>query len=526
MLNRTLMFLPVLAAAAAIGLTTHAPAQLLPPDAPDAQPPRPPLPPAEQAPEDVRASVVKIHTTARLPSLFQPWRKESGRESTGTGVIIDGNKILTNAHVVAYASQVYVQAHQSADKIPAKVIAFAPGVDLALIELTDGHDDFFEGRPALPFADELPRIRGDVSAFGYPVGGSDLSVTRGIVSRIEVAGYNHGHIGLRIQVDAALNPGNSGGPAMIDNQIVGLVFSGMGSADNIGYLIPVEEIKSFLDDAADGAYDGRPELEVGSLQTLENQALRDKLGLDRQTTGMLLTKLPGGLDSPLEPWDVITHIGEHDVDNEGNCSIRSDLRGDFRYFVHTSVDEQGNVPLTVFRDGQSIQIEVPARIDPPALMPSIALHGDYPRYFIYGPLCFSQVTNELASALPAQYIQIFNYIKSPLVTRVGDRPAFEGEELVIVAAPMFDHRITKGYDRHHLAILSKINGQEVTNLASVGTILGAIEDEYVVFEFAGDITETLVFKRSDIEAATEDILGDNGIRYQASEDLRHLLPEE
>jgi hypothetical protein len=235
--------------------------------------------------------------------------------------------------------------------------------------------------------------------------------------------------------------------------------------------------------------------------------------------------LPKDLDSPLKPWDVITHIGEYDIDNEGNCSIRSDLRGDFRYFVHDVVDEDGNVPLTIVRDGETMQISVPAQIDPPSLMPSIAVHGDYPRYYIYGPLCFSQATNELASALPAQYIQLFNYIDSPLVTRIGDRPAFPDEELVIVAAPMFDHPITKGYDRHHLAILSKINGQDVTNLESVGTILNSLEDEYVIFEFAGTVTETLVFKRSEVEAATEDILGDNGIRYQASEDLRHLVVE-
>lgn len=484
------------------------------------------LRPPDQASEDVRKSVVKIHTTARLPSLFQPWRKENARESTGTGVIINDRQILTNAHVVAYESQVYIQPYQSADRIAAKVVAFAPGVDLALLELDKEDPGFFADRPPLPFADELPAIRGDVSAFGYPVGGTDLSVTRGIVSRIEVASYKHGHIGLRIQVDAALNPGNSGGPALIDNHIVGLVFSGIGSADNIGYLIPVPEIQTFLNDAADGTYQGKPQIEFGSMQTLENPALRDKLNLDNDTTGMLVTTTPKGVESPLQTWDVITHIGPHDIDNEGNCPVRSDLRGDFRYFVDDVVDDQGNVELTVIRKGETIKVQLPTTVEPNALMPAITRNNEYPRYFIYGPLCFSQVTDELAASIPPQYIQILHYIHSPLVTRVGDRPAFEGEELVIVATPMFDHPLTKGYDRHHLAILTKINGQDVKNLESVGTILGELKDEYVVFEFAGQVTETLVFKRADIENATEEILGDNGIRYQASPDLQHLLPEE
>jgi len=478
----------------------------------------------EDPPADIRASVVKIHTTSRYPSLFQPWRKEGPQESSGTGVVIEGNYIITNAHVVTYATQVYVQGHQSADRIDAEVVGFAPGVDLALLRIED--ESFFENRPAVPFAENIPEIQGEVSAYGYPVGGDDLSVTSGIVSRIEVAGYNHGFLGLRIQVDAALNPGNSGGPALVDGKIVGIVFSGIGSADNIGYLIPVEEVRDFIEDASDGEYDGRPELPLGSMQTLENDALREKLGIDREITGMMVTLLPEGIESPLEPWDVITHIGEHDIDNEGNCPVRDDLRGDFRYFVHQTIAEDGTVPMTVVRGGETLTLNVPAESRPDALMPSLSRNNNYPRYYIYGPLVFSQVTDEMAGALPPQYIQLFSFIESPLVTRVGERPAFEGEELVIVAAPMFDHRITKGYGGHHLAVVSSVNGETITNLESLATVLRDLDEEYVTFEFAGTATETLVFRRDDIEEATETILTDNGIRYQASRDLRHLLPED
>lgn len=475
---------------------------------------------------DLRQSVVKIHTTARPPSLFQPWRKEGPRDSSGTGVVIDGKRILTNAHVVAYATQVYVQPYQSADRIEAKVVAYAPGVDLALLELPDDEGGFFEEHPPLAFADKLPPIRGDVSAYGYPVGGDDLSVTKGIISRIEVASYKHGFIGLRIQVDAALNPGNSGGPAILDDQIVGIVFSGMSQADNIGYLIPVKEVRDFLEDAEDGQYDGRPEIAIGTLQTLENDALRDKLGLDSDTTGMMITRMPEHADSPLKPWDVVTHIGEHDIDNNGNCKIRDDLRGDFRYFVHQVVDDKGNVPLTVIREGETIKLDAPARLDPTPLMPSIAKHNHYPRYYIVGPIVFTQATQEFAGSLPPRYIQLFNYFGSPLVTRVGEEPAFDGEEIVVIAAPMFDHRITKGYDGHHLSVVAKVNGTTIKNLRHLAQVIRDLDDAYVTIEFAERISETLVFERKALMQSTETILTDNGIRYQASEDLRDLLPQE
>lgn len=487
------------------------------------------VPPADAqiaAQPDLRSSVVKIHTTARMPSLFQPWRKEGPRDSSGTGVVISGNRILTNAHVVAYATQVYIQPYQSADRIEAEVVAFAPGVDLALIQLPDDEQAFFEKHKPLPFAKDLPPIRGDVSAYGYPVGGDNLSVTKGIISRIEVASYKHGFTGLRIQVDAALNPGNSGGPAILDNQIVGIVFSGMSQADNIGYLIPVKEVQGFLKDAEDGAYEGRPELNVGTLQTLENDALRDKLGLNKQATGMLVTRAPDADDSPLKAWDVITHIGEHAIDNQGDARIRDDLRGSFRYFVHQVIDDEGNVPLTVIRDGEAMQLSAPAQIDEPALMPSLTKHNAYPRYFIAGPIVFSQATQEFANSLPPRYIQLFNYFGSPLVTRAADQPKFEDEEVVVIAAPMFDHRITKGYDAHHLAVVAKINGTQVKNLRHLAKLFSELKGDYVTIEFAEKISETLVFERKALMNSTEEILTDNGIRYQASKDLRDLLPEE
>ncbi len=87
--------------------------------------------------------------------------------------------------------------------------------------------------------------------------------------------YNYPVSGLRIQVDAAINPGNSGGPAIAGDKMIGLAFSKLGGdAQNIGYIIPNEEVDLFLKDIADGHYDGKPAM-YDELQTLENPALRE-----------------------------------------------------------------------------------------------------------------------------------------------------------------------------------------------------------------------------------------------------------
>ncbi|MGZ5183146.1 MAG: trypsin-like peptidase domain-containing protein, partial [Ramlibacter sp.] len=131
----------------------------------------------------VERSVVKIFSTLRRPDPYKPWTKATPQDVTGSGVIIEGKRILTNAHVVGYASQVQVQASEDGDKVGATVVAVARGMDLALLKLDD--ESFFDKHPALPRASVLPDVREQVFAYGYPVGGNSLSITKGIVSRVE-----------------------------------------------------------------------------------------------------------------------------------------------------------------------------------------------------------------------------------------------------------------------------------------------------------------------------------------------------
>ena len=159
------------------------------------------------------------------------------------------------------------------------MLALSAAIDLAVLKLDDR--DFFDAHPALPMRPELPRIQQTVFAYGYPEGGMDLSITRGIVSRLEYAEYYQMTEGLRIQIDAAINPGNSGGPAVVDGQMIGLVFSKLQMADNIGYIIPMEEIDLFLKDVEDGRYDGKPIL-IDTFQHLENPALGASSSLTRK----------------------------------------------------------------------------------------------------------------------------------------------------------------------------------------------------------------------------------------------------
>jgi S1-C subfamily serine protease len=470
---------------------------------------------ADQDP--IRPSVVKIHTTQRAPDLFRPWTKDAPRDASGTGFIIDGKRILTNAHVVNYASQIYVQPHQSSEKIPAKVIAIGTAIDLAILSVED--EALFADRPPLPLDDRLPRVKAPVNVYGYPLGGDQLSVTEGIASRVEYTSYHFNTAGLRIQIDAALNPGNSGGPAISEGKVIGVAFSGLAKAENIGYLIPIDEVRTFLDDVKDGKYDGKPRL-WDEFQTTDNDALRAWLKLPKDVGGSMVSKRSGGDDDsyPLKERDVITHIGPHALDRSGNVRLGDDLQVLFAYYV-PKLAHDGVVPLKILRDGAPLEVSVPA----PARRKRVItlLDGAYPSYFILGPMVFSTASAELVGGIyaDARYLSYLTSRKSPMVTRVNDAPAFEGEQLVIVPSPFFSHRLTKGYDSPTLRVVAKLNDTPVKNLAHLVEMVRDSKDEFLEFRFAESESERIVFRREEMISATEDILTDSGIRKQFSDEL-------
>ncbi len=484
--------------------------------------PAPPAPTPVAAGDVVENSVVKIFTTMRYPDLTKPWTKQAPRESTGSGVIIEGKRILTNAHLAVYASQVQVQANQSGDKLSATVEFVAPGIDLAILKLDD--ESFFDTHKPLARAPVVPAIKDGVLVYGFPTGGTSLSITKGIVSRIEFTLYRFPTSGLRIQIDAAINPGNSGGPALSGDQMIGLAFSRLNAGDNIGYIIPNEEIDLFLADIKDGRYDGKPALFDG-MQTFENPALRPYLKVDKAVEGMIVNSVDDpDAAYPLKIWDVVTHIGDTPIDNEGYVKTSATTRLRFSYLIQ-KIARDGRLPLTVVRAGQTLKLDVPVSANRPTLMP--ALGGEYPDYFIYGPLVFAPASQDFAGAFNSVgAMGALAASGNPLMTRRSDRPAFPGEELVVVSSPFFPHKLAKGYSPAVARVVKSINGAAVKNLRHLVELLRESKAEHIVVDFEGRAQETLVFPRKDMVAATDEILTDNGVRSQASPELLKVWNEK
>ena len=471
--------------------------------------------PAPAVPANVENAVVKVFSTLRYPDPFKPWTKQSPSEVTGSGVVIEGKRILTNAHVVLYASQVQIQANQAGDKLSATVVAVAPGIDLAVLALDD--ESFFKTHAPINRTPGLPDIKDPVLAYGYPTGGNALSITKGIISRIEFVPYNYPVSGLRIQIDAAINPGNSGGPAIAGDKMIGLAFSHLDQAQNIGYIIPNEEVDLFLKDIADGHYDGKPAM-LDELQTLENPALRAFLKIDKSVEGIVVHRPDQASGSPLKEWDVISKIAGTPIDDQGMIKLGADKRVNFQYLIQ-KVAKNNKVNLTIVRNNKAMDVQLPVSNDRHNLMTD--LRGSYPSYFVYGPMVFSRATVQFLSFMRnnSNILTSLGYIGSPLVTRLGDTPSADREELVVVSSPFFPHKLASGYSSQSAGVVYSVNGIQIRSLKHLVAVLRDLQDEFVVFEFDHRDGEALVFPRKDMVAATEEILTDNGVRAQGSSDL-------
>jgi hypothetical protein len=223
---------------------------------------------------------------------------------------------------------------------------------------------------------------------------------------------------------------------------------------------------------------------------------------------------------PLKEWDVITHIGNTPVDSDAKVAVRYDLRLSAYYLVQKFA-KNSLLPLTIFRDGQVINLELPVQPQRDLVIPHMM--ETTPRYFILGPLVFSQATQDFLDRLGGQRTASLGRRSSSLVTRRFDKPAFAGEEIVVVAAPMFPHRITNGYDDPNNAVVTEINDIPVRNLRHLVEIVRDLRAPQITFTFArsgGFAHESMVFNRDELMAATTKILEENGIRYPFSPDLR------
>lgn len=465
---------------------------------------------------NVTDSVVKIFTTTNRVDFYRPWQTKGVERINGSGCIIEDKRILTNAHVVSDQTFIQVKKYGDPKKYIAELVAIAHDCDLALLKVKD--ERFFENVEALEIGD-LPILQDTVSVVGFPMGGDKISITEGVVSRIEVSAYAHSNSNLlAVQIDAALNPGNSGGPVIRDGKLIGVAMQIIPNAENIGYVIPTPIVNHFLRDLEDGNYEGFPKLGVLCKNT-ENRALREKYKIEANRGGVIVINVLPHYPAygKLHEEDIILAINGTSIGEDNSFEFRDKERLSFSHLI--SQMQLGEVvEITVIRDGMKKNISI--LLTPfKQLVPTTYMSSRPPPYYIYGGLVFTVLTEDFFAELsmmaaPFPY-NLIDYIK-------GERQYNEQarQDVVILTSVLADD-VNAGYHDYSNLVIKKVNGREVKSFKEFVLTLNKKEGEYTVLE--ADNKSKIVLKNKDIDKANLRTIKRNHIPKLYSDNVESWL---
>ena len=451
----------------------------------------------------LKRGVVRIYTVAQEPDYQIPWSPGNAQSGLGSGFIVAGQRILTNAHVVSNANFITVEKEGDARRYEAKVEFIAHDCDLALVNVVDS--DFFKDTTTLALGG-VPELDSMVTVLGYPIGGDRLSVTRGIVSRIDYRVYAHSGVDshLVIQIDAAINPGNSGGPVFQDNHVIGVAFQGFSGmvAQNVGYMIPVPVIQRFMQDVSDGHYDLYVDLGI-SYFPLINTAQRRALGLEPGDYGVMVGEVikAGAAADRLQTEDVMLSIDDHHIFSDGRVAIGND-----RLMLNEIVERKfkgDTVKINILRKGELNTVTLPLNTPWPYLMQADR-YDVLPRFMVFGGLVFQPLSKGLYSSLPQQSATLRYYYSQFL----ADELYLEHPEVVVISRILPDP-VNSHLDNFTGTIVEQVNDIPIKTLQDLAQVLDRPADFYVI-RVVGD-PQPLVLEAQAVSQARERIIRQYGI---------------
>ena len=453
-------------------------------------------------------SIVKIYTVSKTPNYHEPWNSTVHR-SSGSGSIISGNRILTNAHVVANQTFLEVKKYGDTKRYQARVLQVSHDTDLALLEVDD--KQFFTDTIPLTFG-TLPKMQDKVTVYGYPMGGNTISISTGIVSRIEHNRYAHsGQSFLSIQIDAAINPGNSGGPTISDGKIVGVVMQQISRAQNIGYMVPIDVVQHFLKDVEDGIYDGFPKLGI-YMEKIENPTQKEYYKLDEDSGGILVVNVlySSPFKDVLQKDDIITAIDGHKIESDGTVSFRENQYTHFKYYI--DVHQYGEeVELNILRAGKKKSVKVKLAVENSKKHASFAEfeYDKMPTYFMLGGYVFTPLTQNLLSAS--------NQPNLPLRYGATKFPTQENQEIVILLKVLASN-ISRGDYGVSSWKIDKVNGQDFRDFKDFYRLVTECKEKYIVIE--DEDGSKIIIDKEKAYAIEEELLQRYSIKATKSDDLK------
>jgi S1-C subfamily serine protease len=445
----------------------------------------------------IQNSLVRITSTEVEPDYRAPWNSGAIQRGIGAGFVIEGSRILTNAHIVSNSRYITVEREGDPNKYPASVLFIAHDCDLAMLQVASSN--FFKNMTPLRFGG-IPQLESTVSAYGYPIGGERMSVTTGIVSRIDFQLYTHSVVDqhLTVQISAQINPGNSGGPVMQNGKVVGVAFQGYSGdvAQGVAYMIPTPVIRRFLKDVEDGQYDKYVDLGI-TWSKLQNPAQRRFLGLKDDGRGVLVNTVvaAGTAAKYVKSGDVLLAVDDHPIGADAFVELEGE-RVEMPEVVERKF-KGDKVKLDILRDKKPLTVTVELGTVWPYLIQGHT-YDLRPRYVVYGGLIFQPLSLDMLAAYQSTDLRIRHYFDY----FVSEQIYLQHPEVIILTNILPDPTNTY-LTSYRASIVNEINGRKIRTLEDLAKAFAETPDRFVV-RMIGD-GPPLVLDRKEVEAARERI---------------------
>ena len=420
----------------------------------------------------IEPSVVLLTNHKQVPDWLAPWKRGFTTSGNGTGFLIQNQWILTNAHVVSNSRLLLIKKISNPRPYIARVIAIAHDSDLAIIKAED--PSFYDDMRPLTLG-KLPKLQSRVRTYGYPIGGTTISRTEGVVSRIEFGTYLHSGVDahLIIQTDSAINPGNSGGPVIQDNKVVGVAFQSNPNLDDVGYLIPAPLVQRFLRDLEDGSYDGVPEIGI-QVSNLLNEHLHRFLKLPAGQQGVLVDRVipDSSADGKIKEGDVLVEIGDTAIDAAGMVNYEG-----HRVPFHIMAEHQvigDSLKVLLWRDQKYVEVDLLLKL-PPFSNEFRLSYDVHPQYLIFGGLVFTPLNRNYIQTGPVSPALIYEHL-----FRHAEKPDTQREQVVVIIRSL-PSPVNAGYTDLKNFVVNRVNGITVHSLAHLKATLERLKEEKVNF---------------------------------------------
>ncbi|MCK4517463.1 trypsin-like peptidase domain-containing protein [Candidatus Babeliales bacterium] len=410
--------------------------------------------------KSVRNTVVKVISDVAAFNWLEPYKTPESGQGTGSGFFInDDGDIVTNYHVVSQAKQIQIEIPiLGAERVDVSIVGVSPERDLALLRLSSQAKEKIkrelEGKiPFLKFGNSDAVVRGqDVLALGYPLGLQSMKSTQGIVSgRERVKMINRSCI----EITAPINPGSSGGPGINSSgEVIGINFAGVTQAQNVGYMIPINDVKNTIKDLYKIKLLRRPVLGC-SLEPV-NEDMLEYLGnpqpggfyITRVFKDMMLSKVG------LKARDMIYELNGFKVDRFGRATVPWNEDKVSVMDILDRLEVGDKVYMVIYRKGERKEIDF--MLEPRFLQPIRYIYPDFEEidYETIAGMVVMELTQNHISILAEHAHSLLSY----------ESPENQYESALVVSYVQPTSLMSKLRLIFPGMILKKVNGEKVKTL--------------------------------------------------------------